>query len=516
MLPPRAPACARPPAWPRRRRDDNRRELDLRLERYIGSTAVTHVAPAAAEAAIVGLCRSGHTLIVGTSISFEAGLFAAAERAECAAARMLWVGGFRAHPRVSPLFARVYQPRWLGGVLAGAQLLATGGSTVGYVAAFPYAEVLRGLNAFALGCQQALAACRVRVVWVGSWNDPLAIRAAAQKLYVEDEVDAVSYHVDLSVPAEVFRDGPPVCAALRVDPDLGRTTVCMSDGEAAALARKPARFSIGYRYDLAAVVCESLLATAVINWANILEPVVRRLFAGEWRAGASIWDGGLGQATELARRSSAVQDAAFDVFAYAEDALQLVGDADRIFCDGPIARADGSLVAPLGGASAGRASCLSDAQLLSMDYYVRGVADALPTAVGGKWGRYTVGASPWDSAFTPPSLRQLTRSCARPDARSSSTARATRAADPTARATRRARRATARASCRRPWRRSCPTTRRSSSRRSSSPARSWAACSRSRPRSAATAAHATCAGSSARASCSSRRRRRACSTRRRT
>ena len=49
---------------------------------------------------------------------------------------------------MSTYFGRIYQMRYLSGIVAGLQ---TETNEIGYVAAFPIAEVNRGINAFALG-----------------------------------------------------------------------------------------------------------------------------------------------------------------------------------------------------------------------------------------------------------------------------------------------------------------------------------------------------------------------------
>ena len=50
-------------------------------------------------------------------------------------------------------FARMYQGRYLAGVLAG---MKTKTNVLGYVAAVPNSEVCRGINAFALGAQRTI------------------------------------------------------------------------------------------------------------------------------------------------------------------------------------------------------------------------------------------------------------------------------------------------------------------------------------------------------------------------
>ena len=63
-------------------------------------------------------------------------------------------------------FGRMYQPRYIAGMAAGA---ATESDTIGYVAAFPIPEVIRGINAFALGVQAVNPDAVVEVNWTSTW-----------------------------------------------------------------------------------------------------------------------------------------------------------------------------------------------------------------------------------------------------------------------------------------------------------------------------------------------------------
>ena len=53
---------------------------------------------------------------------------------------------------------------------------------LGYVAAFPIPEVIRGINAFTLGVRHVNPDATVKVVWTNTWYDPQKERAAAEAL----------------------------------------------------------------------------------------------------------------------------------------------------------------------------------------------------------------------------------------------------------------------------------------------------------------------------------------------
>jgi basic membrane protein A len=56
----------------------------------------------------------------------------------------------------------------------------TKSKTIGYVAAFPIPEVIRGINAFTLGVQAVNPEATVRVVWTKTWYDPATEKEAAK------------------------------------------------------------------------------------------------------------------------------------------------------------------------------------------------------------------------------------------------------------------------------------------------------------------------------------------------
>ena len=82
-------------------------------------------------------------------------------------------------PNASNVFGRMYQPRYLSGLVAGA---STQSNIIGYVAAFPIPEVIRGINAFTLGVREVNPDAEVRVVWTNTWFGPPEEKEAADGL----------------------------------------------------------------------------------------------------------------------------------------------------------------------------------------------------------------------------------------------------------------------------------------------------------------------------------------------
>lgn len=100
-------------------------------------------------------------------------------------------------------FARIYEARYLSGIIAGMQS-ETG--CVGYVAAMPNSEVNRGINAFTLGVKRVNPEAEVIVAWSNSWDDSDKEKALAKKLIDEKNVDVITYHQNMPNVIEVAED----------------------------------------------------------------------------------------------------------------------------------------------------------------------------------------------------------------------------------------------------------------------------------------------------------------------
>jgi basic membrane protein A and related proteins len=89
-------------------------------------------------------------------------------------------------------FGAAEEARYLSGIAAGK---ATKNGKIGYVAAFPIPEVLRGINAFTLGVRSVNAEATVQVTWTKTWFDPSLEKQAAESL-LDAGVDVLGQHQD--------------------------------------------------------------------------------------------------------------------------------------------------------------------------------------------------------------------------------------------------------------------------------------------------------------------------------
>jgi basic membrane protein A len=102
------------------------------------------------EQAVRDFIADGANAIFATSFGYMDAMEALA--AEFPDVAFFHATGFKSNDtNFANYFGRVYQARYLTGIAAGA---ASESGNIGYVAAFPIPEVIRGINAFTLGVQE--------------------------------------------------------------------------------------------------------------------------------------------------------------------------------------------------------------------------------------------------------------------------------------------------------------------------------------------------------------------------
>jgi len=114
-------------------------------------------------------------------------------------------------------FASIYEGRFLGGVAAGMKLnemIEAGKFTaeeakVGYIGAFPYAEVISGMTSFYLGVRYVCPTATMDVTFTNSWYDPTLEQEGAVKL-INNDCKLISLHADsMGAPTECQNNGVP-------------------------------------------------------------------------------------------------------------------------------------------------------------------------------------------------------------------------------------------------------------------------------------------------------------------
>lgn len=145
-------------------------------------------------------------------------------------------------------FGRIYQARYLSGIVAG---MNTKTNKIGYVAAMgsDNSEVTGGIDAFALGIYSVNPDAKVYVKVTNSWYDPEGEKAAAQKL-LDMDCDVIAQHCDT------------------VDPQV--------------LAQKKGVYSIGYNSDMSKEAPKACLCSVIWNWSAYYTAAVQSVIDGTW------------------------------------------------------------------------------------------------------------------------------------------------------------------------------------------------------------------------------------------
>ncbi len=211
-------------------------------------------------------------------------------------------------------FNYTYESRYVSGVVAGmklAELVAdgkvedknmdeNGNIKIGYVGAFPYAEVVSGYTGFYLGVKSIVENVVMDVTYTNSWYDPTAEAEAANSL-VSSGCIIISQHADST-------GAPAACEALLE----GGTTI----------------YCVGYNVDMLSVAPQAALTSAQNDWGVYYTYAFNCILTGEdivtdWAKGYS--DGAVmisalgescaeGTAEKVAEVEAALKDGTLNVF----------------------------------------------------------------------------------------------------------------------------------------------------------------------------------------------------------
>jgi len=157
------------------------------------------------------------------------------------------------------IFPYTYESRYVSGIVAGMKLkeLMDAGKAsdpyVGYVGAFPYAEVVSGYTAFFLGIQSIVPEAHMDVQYTNSWYDPVAENEAAIALMGKGCV-IIGQHADST--------GAPSAVQ-------------------AEWAKGSQVYSVGYNIDMLAVAPDAALTSAQNVWSVLYQATLEKFLAGE-------------------------------------------------------------------------------------------------------------------------------------------------------------------------------------------------------------------------------------------
>ena len=145
-------------------------------------------------------------------------------------------------------FGRIYQARYLSGIVAG---MNTKDNKIGYVAAqdSSNSEVTGGIDAFAIGVESVNPKAKIYVDVTNSWYDEKKEKKASERL-LNMGCDVMTQHCDTPYPQ--------------------------------TLAQEKGVYGIGYNSDMSKETPDSCLTSVIWNWSAYYTSAVKSIIDGTW------------------------------------------------------------------------------------------------------------------------------------------------------------------------------------------------------------------------------------------
>jgi basic membrane protein A len=239
--------------------------------------------------------------------------------------------GYKRDANMATYSARWYQGRYIQGQIAAKMSKA---GVLGYIGSFPIPEVVSGINATMLGAQTINPNIKVKIIWANSWFDP-GKEADAAKALLDQGADVIMQHTDSPAAMQIASERDQVA--------FGQDSEMIKFGPKAQLT--------------------SILDT----WAPYYISRVKAEIDGTWKSGDT-W-GGLETKMFAMAPYTNMPD---DVKKMAEDTQAAIASGKLQPFKCPVMDQDGKAVECKDG------DHLADAQVLGMNFYVKGIDDKMP------------------------------------------------------------------------------------------------------------------------------------------
>jgi basic membrane protein A and related proteins len=285
-----------------------------------------------AERSIEQLVRAGNKLIFTTSFGYMDPTLKVAKKYPNV--HFEHATGFKSDKNMAIYNGRFYEGRYIQGVIAGKMSKA---GVLGYIGSFPIPEVIMGINATIIGAQTINPNIKVKIIWANTWFDP-GKEADAAKALLDQGADVIMQHTDSP-------------AAMQIASERGK-------------------LAFGQDSEMIKFGPKTQLTSIIDNWAPYYIARVQAELDGKW-ATENTW-GGLKSKTVVMAPYTNMPD---DVKKLAEDTEAAIIDGKLFPFKCPVVGQDGKAVECKGG------DHLDDGQVLGMNFYVKGIDDAIP---GGK------------------------------------------------------------------------------------------------------------------------------------
>ena len=309
--------------------DQGRQAVEKELADEVETVFVENVSEGPdAERTIERLARDGCQIVFTTSFGFMEPTLKVAKKFPDV--KFEHATGYKTADNLTTYNAKFHEGRYVIGQIA-AKMSKTG--VAGYIVSFPIPEVVSGINSFMLGAQSVNPDFKIKIVWVNTWYDP-GKEADAAKVLFSQGADIIVQHTDSTAPLQV--------------------------------AEEQGKHGFGQASDMIKFAPKAQLTAIVDNWTPYYVRRVKAVADGSWKTQSS-WDG-MAEGTVALAPFTNLPD---DIAKMAAETAEKIKTGQLHPFTGPITRQDGSTVGEAG-------KPLPDADILSMNWYVKGIDDKLP------------------------------------------------------------------------------------------------------------------------------------------
>ena len=281
------------------------------------------------ERSIEQLARAGNKLIFTTSFGYMEPTLKVAKKYPNV--HFEHATGYKRDKNMAIYSGRFYEGRYIQGLIA-AKMSKSG--VLGYIGSFPIPEVISGIDATMLGAQSINPNIKVKIIWVNTWFDP-GKEADAAKALLDQGADIIMQHTDSP-------------AAMQIASERGK-------------------LAFGQDSEMIKFGPKAQLTSILDTWAPYYIARVKAELDGTWKSEDS-W-GGLDSHMFAMAPYTNMPD---DVKKMAEDTQAAITEGKLHPFKCPVVGQDGKDIECKGG------DHLEDAQILGMNFYVKGIDDKMP------------------------------------------------------------------------------------------------------------------------------------------
>lgn len=295
---------------------------------YVVTSKVESVPESDAERVLTQLAQE-NKIVFATSFGYMDSVIKVAEKFPNVV--FLHCSGYKTAPNAGTYFGRMYQVRYLSGMVAGKM---TKSNLIGYVAAYPIPEVIRGIDAFTLGVRAVNPNAKVKVMWTMTWLDPPKEKDTAKAL-LDAGADVIAQHQDTPGPQQA--------------------------------AEERGKYSVGYNSDMSKIAPKAVLTTPVWNWGPYYVDTVKKVKEGKWK-NDQYWGPMSDKIVDLAPYGPMVP----------EDVKKLVDAKKQEIISGKFDVFTGPVKDQQGQVRVAEGQKMSDGDMLKLNWFVEGVEGTIP------------------------------------------------------------------------------------------------------------------------------------------